>query len=155
LVDKQTQDASFRNRVIGDVHLKNTLAELDKALGMRIALRADEGEPFEVGSITAMEDGVVFHALEHSQLRLGDKGSYGMRSIVHGGPVDFPGISDTTITGENFVLGARSVFFRSRIGANSRVGFKSLVQQSDLPANTVIGDRKIIIGNVEAGVVEW
>lgn len=155
LAGTATKDPSFRNRIIGHVELKNTLAELDKALGVRIALRADEGEPFKVGTITAMEDGVIFHALEGSHLQLGDKGSYGFRSIVHGGPTDFTGFKDTTITGDNFVLGARSVFFRSRIGANSRVGFKSLVQQSDLPANTVIGDRKIIISNAEAGVVEW
>jgi carbonic anhydrase/acetyltransferase-like protein (isoleucine patch superfamily) len=155
LAHHATQNAGFRNRIIGEVELENTLAELDKVMGVRISLRADEGEPFEVGTITAMADGVVFHALEHSHLHLGGQGNYGFRSIVHGGPTDFEGFKDTTVTGDNFVLGARSVFFRSRIGANSKVGFKSLVQQSDLPDNTTIGDRKIIINNVEAGVVEW
>ncbi|MBI1761980.1 MAG: acetyltransferase [Acidobacteria bacterium] len=147
-----TRNASFRNRIIGDVRLKNTAAELNSVMGQRISLRADEGEPFKVGSIALMEDGVTFHALEHTHLDLGDKGSYGFRSIVHGGPTEF---EDYTITGANFVLGARSLFFRSRIGANSQVGQRSVVQQCDFPANTIIGDRKIMLENKEFGVVEW
>lgn len=111
LAHQATQNAGFRNRIIGEVELENTLAELDKVMGVRISLRADEGEPFEVGTITAMADGVVFHALEHSHL--GGQGNYGFRSIVHGGPTDFAGFKDTTVTGDNFALGARSVFFRS------------------------------------------
>ena len=147
-----TRETTFRNRIIGDVRLENTLAELNAVMGSRISLRADEGEAFEVGTIASMGDGVIFHALEHTHLHLGNGGNYGVCSIVHGGPTDF---NDTTITGDNFSLGAQSVFFRSRIGDNSRVGFKSLVQQSDLPANTTIGDYTIIISNVEMGVVEW
>lgn len=147
-----TQDPSFPNRIIGDVRLHNTAHELSEVMGGHVSLRADEGEPFEVGDIASIGDGVVFHALEHSHLHLGNGGSYGVRSIVHGGPTDF---GDTTITGDNFTLGAQSVFYRSRIGNNSRVGFKSVVQQSDFPSNTIIGDRQIIVGNVLIGTVEW
>lgn len=152
LAGTATRNASFRNRIIGDVQLKNTAAELSSVMGQRISLRADEGEPFKVGSITLMEDNVTFHALEHTHLDLGDKGTYGFRSIVHGGGTDF---DDYTITGANFVLGARSLFFRSRIGANSQVGQRSVVQQCDFPDNTIIGDRKIMLENKEFGVVEW
>ncbi len=147
-----TRDPSFRNRIIGDIRLLDSRADLDRVMGSRISLRADEGEPFEVGSIASMAEGVIFHALEHSKLRMGNGGNYGVRSIVHGGPTAF---NDTTITGDNFTLGAESVFFRSRIGNNSRVGFKSLVQQSDVPANSVIGDRRLLIENLAAGNVEW
>lgn len=152
LAGTMTRNATFRNRIIGDVQLKNTVAELSSVMGQRISLRADEGEPFKVGSITLMQDGVTFHALEHTHLDMGDKGSYGFRSIVHGGPTEF---EDYTITGANFVLGARSLFFRSRIGANSQIGQRSVVQQCDFPANTIIGDRKIMLENKEFGVVEW
>ncbi len=147
-----TRDPAFRNRIIGDITLQNTRAELDQVMGGHVSLRADEGEPFTVGSITSIASNVVFHALEHSHLQLGNGGSYGVRSIVHGGPTDF---GDNTITGDNFTLGAQSVFYRSRIGSNSRVGFKSVVQQCDFPANTIIPDRQIILGNVLFGTVEW
>src|SRR5205814_784212 len=84
-----TREPFFENRIIGDVRLHNTLHELEEAMGGHVSLRADEGEPFEVGDIVSMGDGVIFHALEHSHLHLGNGGSYGVRSIVHGGPTDF------------------------------------------------------------------
>ena len=150
-----TRDTSFRNRIIGDVRMSNTLSDLNAIMGVHISLRADEGEPFEVGTISSMADGVVFHALEHTHIHLGNDANYGVRSIIHGGPTSFAGFIDTTVTGEHFTIGAQSVFFRSRAGDNCKVGFKSLVQESDLPAGTTIGDRKVIIGGVEVGVVEW
>ena len=52
------------------------------------------------------------------------------------------------------MLGARSLFFRSRIGANSQVGQRSVVQQCDFPDNTVIGDRKIML-DVDATARDW
>lgn len=151
-----TRDPGFRNRIIGDVRMANSRDELDLVMGERIALRADEGEPFEVGSIDEMESRTTLHALEHTHLRLGNNGHYGERSLVHGGPTDFiDAPKDATITGENFQLGERAVFFRSRIGNNSRVGRRSLVQQSDLPAGTVIPDRTVVINNTVFGPVEW
>lgn len=150
-----TREPNFRNRIIGDVRLANSFNQLNRVMGIRDSLRADEGEAFEVGSIEDMADGVVFHALEHTHLHLGEAGRYGLRSVIHGGPTDFIGFQDTTITGDHFSLGEGAVFFRSRIGKNSRVGARSLVQQSDLPDNTVIRSRKIIIDNQDMGNVEW
>lgn len=147
-----TRDPGFRNRIIGDVRTADGRAELDAVMGEKIALRADEGEPFAVGSIDAMGSRTIFHALEHTHLQLGNHGRYGERSLVHGGPTPF---DDATITGDNVQLGERAVFFRSRIGDNGRVGARSLVQQSDLPAGTVIPDRTVVINNEVFGHVEW
>jgi carbonic anhydrase/acetyltransferase-like protein (isoleucine patch superfamily) len=159
-----TRDPAFRNRIIGDVRMSNSRAELGLVMGDRISLRADEGEPFEVGSIDHMDSRTVFHALEHTHLQLGDRGSYGERSLVHGGPTDFASAPiDATITGDDFQLGERAVFFRSRIGNNSSVGERSLVQQSDFCAGTVIDlcpstvilDREVWINSTFFGRVEW
>lgn len=152
LAGKATRNPNFRNRIIGDVRMHDALDDLDDAMGNSISLRADEGEPFEVGSIASMDDRVTFHALEHSHLHLGDEGKYGARSIVHGGATPH---ENTTITGDNFELGDGAVFFRSRIGADSRVGSRSVIQDSDLPAGTEIPSNTIILGNAVFGRVEW
>lgn len=152
LAGKETRDPAFRNRIIGAVHLANSKARLNEVMGVNISLRADEGEPFEVGTIDSMADRTIFHALEHTHLHLGNNGRYGYRSLVHGGPTPF---DDTTITGNNFRLEDEAVFFRSRIGANSRVGRKSLVQQSDLPAGTIVPPQTVVIENKLFGQVEW
>ncbi len=155
-----TRDPAFRNRIIGDVRMADSKVTLGLVMGDRISLRADEGEPFEVGSVAAMASRTIFHALEHTNLRLGQNGRYGERSLVHGGPTPFkdptnPDDDGATITGDNFTLGERAVFFRSRIGNNSSVGERSLVQQSDFGPNTHIPDRTVVINNEVFGRVEW
>jgi carbonic anhydrase/acetyltransferase-like protein (isoleucine patch superfamily) len=147
-----TRNPAFRNRIIGDVHLENTLAQLNTAMGSSISLRADEGAPFELGSIAAMGNRTTFHALEHTHIHMGGNGRYGVQSLVHGGPVN---LDNTTITGDNFRLKTYGVFFRSTAGNNVRVGCRSLVQNSNLADGTVIPDKRIIIDGLEVGRVEW
>jgi carbonic anhydrase/acetyltransferase-like protein (isoleucine patch superfamily) len=149
------QDPTFRNRIIGDIRLEDDRQGLERVMAGRISLRADEGDPFEIGRIASMGDGVTFHALPHTRLFLGDGGRYGARSIVHGGPTDFPGLENNTVAGDGFTLGDGAVFYRSRAARNARIGARSLVQQSDLPDDTVVPDRRIILGNSEFGAVEW
>jgi carbonic anhydrase/acetyltransferase-like protein (isoleucine patch superfamily) len=152
----KVKDPKFRNRIIGDVHLEQSVAELKKVMGGKISLRGDEGEPFEVGAIARMGSRTTFHALEHSHLHMGEEGRYGFRSIVHGGPTEFEGAEENmTITGKNVRIGAWAVFFRSRIGDGSVVGMKSVVQQSDLPAGTVVPPKVIMVEGKVAGKVEW
>jgi carbonic anhydrase/acetyltransferase-like protein (isoleucine patch superfamily) len=151
-----TRDPSFRNRIIGDIQLSDDAKTLNKVMKSQISLRADEGEPFVVGHITSMNDRVTFHALEHSQIELGANGIYGTRSLVHGGLPSggLPGF-DPTSTGTNFNLRSRAVFFSSRAGNNVTIGCKSLIQGTDLPSGTTIPSRRVIIGGVDMGTVEW
>ena len=123
LAGKRTRNPGFRNRIIGDVRLVDDQHMLDQVLRSRISLRADEGEPFVVGTIAIMNDQTTFHGLEHSHLQLGARGRYGAHSLVHGGSNP----EDPTTTGSNFTLGDHAVFFRSRAGSNCRIGTKSLV----------------------------
>ncbi len=150
-----TQDSNFRNRIIGAVLLSNTLGQLDDVMGSRDSLRADEGSPFVLGPIAFMGSGVTFHALEHTAVQISGNGRFESGSLVHGGPNSYS--SNTTVAGFGFRLGAKSVFFNSRIGALGRVGFKTAVLGSDLGTapNTRIGDCQIINNGQKAGVVEW
>jgi len=146
-----TRDPGFRNRIIGDIQLSDDEQTLNKVMKSQISLRADEGEPFVVGHITSMKDRVTFHALEHSHMELGANGIYGTGSLVHGGSSGF----DPTSTGTNFNLRSRAVFFSSRAGNDVTIGCKSLIQETDLPSGTTIPSRRVIIGGVDMGAVEW
>jgi carbonic anhydrase/acetyltransferase-like protein (isoleucine patch superfamily) len=148
----------FRNRVIGDIDFADSLATVNAVMGSRISIRADEGEPFEIGQIARMASNVIFHALEETPIVTGDGVRYGNRAIVHGGgrdPIAGGGNNQETIIGSRVILAARSVVFRSRIGDGSRVGFKSAVVASSLPPNTVIPDRQVFVNNELFGHVEW
>ena len=133
------------------MRLDDDLHDLRKVMGSQISLRADEGEPFEVGEIAKMGSRTTFHALEHSHLRLGERGRYGERSLVNGGPAEV----DPTTTGERFRLGSSSVFFRSSAGDNVRVGCRSLVQQSSLPKGPRVPQKVVMIANEVLWPVEW
>jgi carbonic anhydrase/acetyltransferase-like protein (isoleucine patch superfamily) len=146
-----TREPEFRNRIVGDVRTQDSLPRLNKVMGNKISLRADEGFPFEVGSIRDMGDRTTFHALEHTHLHLGNRGRYGFHSLVHGGPADF----DPTETGHHFSLGKEAVFFSSQAGVQVTVGCRSLVQQSTLADGTRVPDFTVMIGNVVIGTVEW
>lgn len=150
-----TQNTSFRNRVIGSVLLANTLNQLDDVMGSHDSLRADEGSPFILGPITFMGSGVTFHALEHTSIHISGGGRFESYSLVHGGPNSFN--SNTTTAGNGFRLGAKAVFFNSRIGPLGRVGFKSAVLGTDFGTSigTRVSDCQIINNGQRVGEVEW
>lgn len=152
LAGQQTRDPAFRNRIIGAVTLTDSKSDLDKAMGSQISLRADEGEPFTVGTVASMGSNTTFHALEHTHLQLGSGGTYGKRSLVHGGPTPY---GDDTISGSNLKLGDAAVFFRSRAGNNVTIGARSFIQESDLLNGAVVPDHTVLIGGVNVGTVEW
>jgi len=146
-----------RNRIIGDVDLADRFGRYDRAAGDRISVRADEGEPFEVGHIGHMGDDVVFHALEHTDIHVGDGVRYGRGAIVHGGGrVVVEGQPDEqTVVGDLVRLGEESVVFRSTVGDGASIGARSAVVGTDLPAGAVVGDRTIILNGTVFGPVEW
>jgi carbonic anhydrase/acetyltransferase-like protein (isoleucine patch superfamily) len=148
----RTRDPNFRNRIIGDVRMADTKEALDKVMGDHDAIRADEGDPFEVGTIAKMGNEVTFHALEHTHVRAGHGVVYGHHVVVHGGPTPW---NDVTEIGDGTVLGDGSVFFRSRVGKHSYIGPRALLQQSDQPAGTVIPDLWIVVENKWINRVEW
>lgn len=148
-----------RNRVIGDVCFEDTLADLDSKLGSGISIRADEGGPFAIGTIAQMDDRVVFHALEGSDLQVGERVDYGSRAIVHGGgrPQLDPttNLAAPTVVGNDVTLGAQSVVFRSLLRNGTRVGYKTAVVATETELDQVLEDRTIYVEDEIFGRVEW
>ena len=122
---------------------------------MKNSIRADEGEEWIIGTITTMKDNVTWHALSNTRIQLGNRGSYGVHSIVHGGPSSFGPFVQTTAAGRNFVVKDLGVLFNSVVGDNVVIGVKSLVQNSSLPSGTVVEDRIVILNNMPPYPVEW
>ncbi|MBU7581719.1 MAG: acetyltransferase [Nostoc sp. TH1S01] len=153
-----TRDPNFRNRIIGNIVLEDSLAGINFKTGNRISLRADEGQPFNVGQIAGMANDVVFHALENTSLTVGDYVGYGPRALVHGGRQVVNGFANgpETSIGDFVGLGPNSVIFRSAIGSKSAVGQKSAVFNSTLPSRTYVRSRVIYADNGSLiSRVEW
>jgi carbonic anhydrase/acetyltransferase-like protein (isoleucine patch superfamily) len=144
--ENSTQDPDSRSRIIGDVRLAD--AVLKPTVGMNVSLRADEGTPFVVGTIGWLRDSSTFHALTQTQLRLGNNGKYGRGSIVHGGR------NYLTSTGNNFELGDNSVFYDSIAADGCQVGAMSLVEKTNLRADTKIPDKVVVLSGQQTPV-EW
>ncbi|MBD2504770.1 LbetaH domain-containing protein [Anabaena azotica] len=153
-----TQDPNYRNRIIGNVVLQDSLAALDYKLGNRIAIRADEGQPFNIGTLVGLANDVVFHALETTSLTVGNGNGYGPRVLVHGGRqvVNGAATGPETSVGDNVGLAPNAVIFRAVIGNKSAVGEKSAVFNSTLPARTYIRSKTIYADNGSLiSRVEW
>ncbi|MDQ3253243.1 MAG: acetyltransferase [Acidobacteriota bacterium] len=152
-----TIDSSFRNRIIGDVIMGDNRETLDRVMGTRISLRADEGGPFIIRRIASMADNCIFHALENNDLIVGNNITYGERVIVHGGGriIVAGDPEDPTVIGNNVTLKNQAVVFRSFVARNSVIGEKSAVVSSDLTPGQVIPDRVIYLNNEIFGAVEW
>jgi carbonic anhydrase/acetyltransferase-like protein (isoleucine patch superfamily) len=151
LAGTPTRFPSGPSRIIGDVRMKDDFFNVLLKVRYGNSLRADEGEPFEVGTIASMGRNVTFHALEHSHLHLGGGATYGSRSIVHGGPA----FATTTESGEGLRLGEGAVLFQSHVGNGVTIGSRSLVQATDLPDGAVVPPRTVVVGGVVLGAVEW
>ncbi|BAZ19720.1 carbon dioxide concentrating mechanism protein [Kalymmatonema gypsitolerans NIES-4073] len=153
-----TRDPNFRNRIIGNIVLQDSLPQLDNKIGNRISLRADEGQPFNVGQIAGMANDVVFHALETTSLTLGNGIGYGPRALVHGGRQVVNGVANgpETSVGDAVGLAPNSVIFRSVIGERSAVGQRSAVFNSTVAPRTEIRSRTIYADNGSLILpVEW
>ncbi|MBD2563765.1 MULTISPECIES: acetyltransferase [Nostoc] len=153
-----TSEPNFRNRIIGNITFQDSLTTLNNKIGSRISLRADEGEPFNVGSIAGMANDVVFHALETTSLTLGNGIGYGPRALVHGGRQVVNGVANgpETSVGDNVGLGPNSVIFRASIGNNSALGQRSAVFNSTVAPRTHIRSRTIYADNGSLILpVEW
>jgi carbonic anhydrase/acetyltransferase-like protein (isoleucine patch superfamily) len=147
----------FRNRVIGDVDIADRFPRFAERTGERIAIRADEGEPFVVGHVHGMGDDVTFHALEGTDLHVGDDVRYGDGAIVHGGGrVVVAGQPEAqTVVGDRVRLGDDVVVFRSTIGDGAVIGDHSAVVGTDLPADAVVPPHTIVLDGEVFGTVEW
>lgn len=146
---------AFRNRIIGDVRMADPVVLLDERMGSRDAVRADEGRHFAIGTLRSMADEVTFHALEHTEITVGDFATFGRHCVVHGGPDAGNSPPEVTVLGDDVQIGDEAVVFRSTLGDGVLVGRKALVDGCQLAPGTVVPDRAILVQNVLQGFVDW
>lgn len=146
-----------RNRIIGDVDLADSYGRFNRVSGEDVSLRADEGETMDVGRIDSMGDEVVFHALEDTDLVVGDDVTYGDGAIVHGGGrVILAGDpEEPTVVEDDVTFGDEAIAFRSTIGAGSTIGERSIVVGTDLAPGTEVPPFTVVINGEVFGQVEW
>lgn len=143
----EKEEPRFPNRIIGRIAFSQSNVP---QMGDNVALRADEGTPFSVGTVDSLQSYTTFHALEGTQLRLGEGGEYGAGSLVHGGKDH----NKITSTGSRFKLGADSVFYNSTAEDNCTIGEMSFVLNSRLPPGTMVHPRTVYENGKESPV-EW
>jgi carbonic anhydrase/acetyltransferase-like protein (isoleucine patch superfamily) len=145
----------FPARIIGAVQMADSLAELEGKVGRNVAIRADEGERFQFGRVGRLQDRVTFHALEHTDISIGDGGMFGYHVVVHGGPDDGSEPRQLTRLDDDVTVKDWAVVFRSKVGKGVTIGVRSYVDGSQLPAGAVVPDRAIMVKNKIVGTVEW
>ena len=150
-----TTKPSFGNRVIGDVRMSNSLAQLRKVMGRDDSIRADEASPFLIGKIARMANRVTIHGLEYSDLASGHGDTFGSHSVIHGGEDSGRHPEQTTVIGSGVRIGAWDVVFRSTVGDNCVIGPYAYIDGSQLAPGTVVPRGAIIINNQYRGQVQW
>ena len=110
----------------------------------RTAIRADEGAPIIIGANATLDDRVTFHALEETDVRIGDDLT-GEDDVVFHGPL---------VMGNGASAEDRSVIFRAIVEDNVQVGEDAIiagpaVEEGEelsftIPAGTVIPDGAVI-----------
>lgn len=157
---RPVRDPLYRNRIIGDARLDDSLADLEspRRVGQAVSIRADEGQPFWVGTIDRISDHATFHALVHTTIRSGNDISYGRHALVHGGESAATEHSPTSI-GNASIIGDYAVVFRSVLGPRVSVGCGSLIDGSTLPPGTRVPALTVVLnlGHRDTAIypVEW
>ena len=146
---------SFRNRIIGNVTLANSLAQLNLVMGNRDSIRADEGPLFVFGTFRQIADSFTAHALEGTGIVAGDNNQFGFHSIIHGGEDTSTGSRLGTTMGSNITVGDFSVVFRSTIQDGVTLGSHCFIDNTLITAGSIIPDRAIYINDVFLGFVQW
>jgi carbonic anhydrase/acetyltransferase-like protein (isoleucine patch superfamily) len=150
-----TTDPSFRDRIIGNVQMTNSLRQLQTVMGRDDSIRADEASPFLIGKIARMGNRVTIHGLEYSNLASGHGDTFGYHCVIHGGTHAGQEPEKTTVVGSGVRIGAWDVVFRSTIGNNCVIGPYAYVDGSTLAPGTVVPRGAIIVNNDYLGKVQW
>ena len=150
-----TTAPGFRNRIIGDVQMTDSLRQLRSVMGQDDSIRADEATPFLVGKIARMGNRVTIHGLEDTDLTLQHGDTFGFHSVIHGGDNEGEDPEEPVDLGNNVRVGAWAVVFRSNIGDDCVIGPYAYIDGSQLAPGTIVPRGAIIIDNVYRGQVQW
>ena len=126
-------------RVVGDVRLGS-----GSTIGVRSAVRADEGHPIVVGDRAEVDDRVTFHALEETEIEVGTNFVSADDAVIHG-PLQ---------VGNDVSVGEEAVVFRAIVEDGVEVGDEAVIAgpaieegqelSFTIPAGSVVPDGAVI-----------
>ncbi len=146
-IDPSAYVHSFSN-LIGDVYIGANVL-----IAPGTSIRADEGNPFHIGSSTNVQDGVVIHGLEKGRV-VGDDGKeYSVwignsTSITHMALIHGP-----AYIGNNCFIGFRSTVFNARVGDGCIISLHALVQDVEIPAGKYVPSGAVITTQQQADLL--
>ena len=142
-------DPFFRARVIGNVFFAEPSRVLAHHLGRGNSIRADEGQPFKIGSVAQTGARVSIHAPISGTITIGLNFTAGDNARILASPT-----ADTKL-GNGVNVGSGAVINSSTIGNGSVIGPRSYISTSTLPPGTVIPPGTILVGNKVVGTIQW
>lgn len=137
-------------RIIGDVNIADI-----SSVGNKVSLRADEGPHFKVGENNQFLGANTFHALEGTDISVGNNVSFAVGAIVHGGPDSHLAEGKITEIGDDTSVGEGALVFKSVLGKQVVVGAHSIVMGSNIPDQTTIPNGEVWSNNKKQYDVEW
>jgi carbonic anhydrase/acetyltransferase-like protein (isoleucine patch superfamily) len=143
----QAQITRLRGRIIGNVNFASRLKEIAHSLGRGDSIRADEGQPINIGLNPRFGDNVSITAPLAGSVTIGQNFVAGNNSVILGGP------TTPVKIGDNVMLGNSAVVSQSTLGNNVTIGSSAYVSQSNIPDGATIPDNAIIINNQLVGMV--
>jgi carbonic anhydrase/acetyltransferase-like protein (isoleucine patch superfamily) len=139
----------FRARATGGTVFHSRAASIAHRLGRSNSIRADQGQPITIGSISQTGNGVTINSPLGGQLTIGQNFVAGSgATILSGGTVK-------AVIGDNVSIGAGAVVDRSNLGSGTTVGDRAYVFESTFPAGSNIPAGAIYINNKLVGTVQW
>jgi carbon dioxide concentrating mechanism protein CcmM len=135
---------AFSN-IIGDVRIGENVM-----IAPGISIRADEGNPFSIGSNTNIQDGAVIHGLEQGRVTGDDGTPYSVwignnSSITHMALIHGP-----AYVGNDCFIGFRSTVFNAKVGHGCVVMMHALIQDVEIPPNKYVPSGAIITSQQQA-----
>ncbi len=135
---------AFSN-IIGDVRIGENVM-----IAPGISIRADEGNPFSIGSNTNIQDGAVIHGLEQGRVTGDDGTPYSVwignnSSITHMALIHGP-----AYVGNDCFIGFRSTVFNAKVGHGCVVMMHALIQDVEIPPGKYVPSGAIITSQQQA-----
>jgi carbonic anhydrase/acetyltransferase-like protein (isoleucine patch superfamily) len=139
---------NFPGRIIGLAQFDQRARQVAHHLGRANSIRADQGQPIQIGSIAHTGDFVVITSPLGGTLTIGQNLRAGAHAVILGGP------SVKTQLGDDVTIGSGAVLDRTSLGSGSTVGPDAYLLNSTFPAHTVIPARAIYLNNKFQGFVQ-
>ncbi len=141
--------ATFPARITGGVQIDMRAWQAALHMGRANAIRADQGQPITIASISHTGPHVTINSPLGGKLAIGQSFTAGAGTVILSGP------NVNAKIGDNVNIGAGAVVAQTSLGANSTVGQGAYLMGSTFPANTVIAAKAIYINNKFEGYVQW